>query len=129
MILGTNAMEELGYRIIDRNGQPVLSNKHSEQTVVKQVVLSYTLKLGPRRVARVELSGTDEDTNSQVGVVTPDESVLASDYCDFMEGYRTGESMFNIPVTNWGVEPIVFSNGTVIGTVNTVTVVHMDDNL
>jgi len=131
LILGTNAMEELGYRIIDRNGQPVLSNKHLESTVVRQVVLSHTLRLGPQqtRVARVELSGTDEDMNSQVGVVTPDESVLASDHCDFMEGYWTGESMFNIPVTNWGAEPIVFSKGTVIGTVDTVTVVDMDDNL
>ena len=50
LILGTNAMEELGYRIIDRNGQPVLSNEHPEQTVVRQVVLSHTLRLGPQQI-------------------------------------------------------------------------------
>ena len=132
LILGTNAMEDLGYKIIDSVGQPVMSSSHAESAVVRQVVLSQTLRLGPQqtRVARVELSANDdEDVSSQVGVVTPDESVLASDCCDLMEGYWTGESDFNIPVTNWGVEPVVLTKGTVIGVIDTVSVVEMDDNV
>ena len=37
--------------------------------------------------------------------------------------------MFNILVTNWSAEPVVFSKGTVVGSVDTVTVVDEDDNM
>jgi len=97
-------MEELQYSIVGSNGQPVMSTKHSELAGVRRVVLSQAVRLGPQqtRVARVELSGTiDEDVNNLLGMVSPDESVLAHDHCDSMEGYLTGESMFNILLTNW----------------------------
>ena len=45
--------------------------------------------------------GEPESQSTKVGVVTPTESLLTSE-CDFMEGYWTGESVFNVPITNWG---------------------------
>ena len=51
LMLGTNAMEELQYII----GQPAMSTKHSELAVVRRLVLSQTLELGPQqtRVAQM----------------------------------------------------------------------------
>ena len=132
LILGSNA-KELQYSIVGSNGQPAMSTKHSELAVVRRLVLSQTLRLGPQqtRVARMELLSTsdDDDVTNQVGIVTPDEFVLAHDHCNFMEGYWTGESMLNIPLTNWGAEPVVFDKGTIVGSVDTVSVVHMYDDI
>ena len=37
--------------------------------------------------------------------------------------------MFNIPLTNWGAEPVVFDKGTIIGSVDTVSVVDIEDDI
>ena len=68
----------------------------------------------------------DNDVIKQVGMVSPNESVLAHNHCDFMKGYWTGQSMFNIPLTNWGIEPVVFDKSK---SVDTVSVVDMDDDV
>ena len=123
-------MEELQNNIVGSNGKPVMSIKHSELAVVRRVVLSQAVRLEPQqtRLACVELSGmNDEDMNNLVGMVSPDESVLAHDHCDFMERYLTGESI--ILLTNWGTEPVVFDKGTIVGSVDTVSVVDMDDDV
>ena len=72
-------MEELGYRIANNKGQPVISSKNIESAVVRRVLLliSYPEIIGPQqtRIAQVELSDiNDSGATSQVGVVTPDES-------------------------------------------------------
>ena len=37
--------------------------------------------------------------------------------------------MFNIPLTIWGAVPVVFDKGTIVGSVDTVSVVYMDDEV
>ena len=55
--------------------------------------------------------------------------MLASKQCDFTEGYWTGESKFCIPVTNWGKETVMVEKDSVIGYVESVTLVDPEDTL
>ena len=74
MIIGTNALEELGFNIVDFIGKVPTTNSAKEATSVKpeetgkvdptnvvMVELAQDLHLGPQqtRVARVRLSGND----------------------------------------------------------------------
>ena len=60
LILGTNAMEEWGYSIVNNKGQTVISSKNTESAVVRGVILSHVLRLGPQqtRIARVTPGAT-----------------------------------------------------------------------
>ena len=71
----------------------VMSIKHSELAVTTRVVLFQIVRLGPLKSMWSFVSGmNDDDMANLVGMVSPDESVLVHDHCDFMEGYWTGES-------------------------------------
>ena len=37
--------------------------------------------------------------------------------------------MLNNPLTNWDAEPVVFDKGSIVGSVDTVSVVHMYDDI
>ena len=96
------------------------------------VVLKHDLHLASQqtRVATVQLAMAYPDewkAMGPMGVVTPSESVLASKLCDFAEGYWTGESVFCVPVTNWGKETVVVSKDSVIGHVELATLVDQED--
>ena len=78
------------------------------------------------RVATVQLINELSATDT-VGVITPKESVLAEQHCDFVEGYWTRESTFHISVTNWGGEPTVLTKGSVMGHIELVEVVKKEE--
>ena len=54
------------------------------------------------RVTKVKLNRSESASlSAEVGVVTPTKCFMTSEQHDFIEGYWTGESAYNIPITNW----------------------------
>ena len=162
LVIGTNALVDLGFHIVDAQGCKVTaeedtsptheiepkSEKTSEQedknnntkeavnegidpAEVLEVILKHDLHLASQqtRVATVQLMKTYQGGENPIGVVIPNESVLASKQCDFTEGYWTGESTFCVPVTNWGRETVIVAKDSKIGYVELVTLVDPEDTL
>ena len=89
------------------------------------VVLAQDMHLEPQQTRAAKVSLNRGSLTTEVGVVTPTKSFMTSEQCDFMEGYWTGESAFNVPITNWGNELIVLRSGH--SRVDIVTVVDKED--
>ena len=62
-----------------------------------------------------------------MGVTSPNESVLANQKYDFLEGYCTGESTFYVPVTNWGNETTLLKKDSMIGHIELATLMDSED--
>jgi len=97
-----------------------------------EVILEHDLHLASQqtRVATVQLIEAypkEWNATGPIGVVTPIEPIWTEKQCDFIEGYWTGESSFNIPFTNWRAEPIVLQKGSIVGRVDKVTFVDKGD--
>ena len=63
------------------------------------------------------------------GIVVPREEVLARDQCDFIEGLWFGQTEFKIPVTNWGTQPLVLDQGSVVGHIEEADMVGESDEI
>ena len=82
--------------------------------------------MGPQQV-RAKVIGDHRVTPGVVGVVTPCEGLLAEKMCDIVEELWVDEPVPTLTVRNWGNCPIVIEKGTVIGTIEDVSLVAKDD--
>jgi len=62
-------------------------------------------------------------------IVVPKKEELASKECDFAEGLWLGQQKFQVPVTNWGNQPLVLEQGSVIGYIEEVDLIDKDDTI
>ena len=91
-------------------GKDPSQEETSEPEVVYQVSLSKNLRLGPRQtqMAKVHIRSELWPQVLQVGRVSPSKE-LENQHCDLLEGLWEGAQEFEVPVTNWGLEPTMFS--------------------
>ena len=145
LVLGTNALETLGFRITHPSGELVGSTKRGCQSVGIQtveseissdagvhVVLDQKVCLGPfqskvvKASTRISTSTTNSDQSIHVQIVTPNDK-LANMQCDFTEEVWEEKSTGELLVTNWSGEPLSLDSGEVIGDVEQVSRVSSDD--
>ena len=86
-----------------------------------QISLSKNLRLGPyqTKIAKVCVV----DGLSQVFHI----GRVEVQQCDLTEGLWEGAREFEVPVTNWGSKPIMFTKDTVVGRMEAVELVSADD--
>ena len=139
LVLGTNALETLGFRITNPNGEMVSPiGKRCQSAEVQaveledadakvHVVLDQQLRLGPFQSKIVKAStNTSSDLDICIKMVTPNDK-LASIQCDFTDEVWEKKSTGELQVTNWSGEPLNIEQGTVIGNVEEVSVVDASD--
>ena len=63
-----------------------------------------------------------------VGRVCPSKE-LEGQQCDLTEGLWEGALEFEVPVTNWGLKPIMFTKDTMVGKLEAVDLVAADDSV
>ena len=141
LVLGTNALEPLGFQITHPSGkqvgpagggcdsvelQPV--GMESGTAIAVYVVLDQKLRLGPfqSKVIQASTSNTDCDKGMQSKLITPSES-LADMQCDFMDEVWEGKSTGKVLITNWSGEPRSIESGEIIGNVEQVSRVSPED--
>ena len=94
-------------------------------------MLSGVTQIDPRITkhvkARVIQAGGINTSAQKVGVVSPNETVLANVGCDFVEQLWDGESTVLIDLNNWGAEPQTLDKGQEIGLIESVTLIERDD--
>jgi len=102
MVLGTNALEELGFFIVDRLGDKVKSDgqdaklsgqgqetevSHTEEAsltrgsanvVVRRLTLDQKCRIGPQQTCSVRVKVSNDRPTESVGIITPNEEVLAT---------------------------------------------------
>ena len=135
LVLGTNALETLGFRITNPNGELVSpAGKRCQSAEVQavepedadakvHVVLDKQLRLGPFQSKIVKAStNTSSDLDICIKMFTPNDK-LASVQCDFADEVWEKKSTGELQVTNWSGEPLNIEQGTVIGDVEEVSVV------
>ena len=137
LVLGTNATVGFGIQLVHENGtvvQPVSRNTgivDSPTEKVTRLVLSGVTRIGPRMTrrvkARVVQAGGINTSDQKIGVMSPNETVLANADCDFVEQLWDGESTVLIDLNNWGAEPQTLDKGQEIGLIEPVTLVERDD--
>ena len=70
----------------------------------------------------------DHDSTAEVsnlaGIMVPKKEVLARDQCNFIEGLWFGQTEFKIPVTNWGIQPLILDQGSVVGHIEEAVLVE-----
>ena len=168
VVLGTNCLESLGFKIIHSDGSAVGSgtsdktkeivstkeatmgsaantveeqqpdtgknegktgsNTQGSPEVVCHVSLSCNLRLGPQQTKMVKVQ-VDSQLSPQVlqlGRLCPS-SELENRQCDFLEGLWEGDKNLEVSVTNWGQESVFVSKDTVIGTLQEVELVTLED--
>ena len=153
MVLGTNALEDLGFCIVTNKGSKVKPEGSSECSGPREggsrssatepckpeeeprtqirIVLEKDLPLGPQqsKVAKIKLSESHKVNQGQAYVVEPHEGMLAERMCDFTEELWVGEASPTLTLTNWGDSPVVIEKDKVIGTIEEVSVITKDDPL
>ena len=104
--------------------QPV-SVKESEME--HQISLCKNLRLGPRQtqIAKVQVNG-ELLRVFHIGRVCPSKE-LEGQQCDLTEGLWERAQEFEVPVTNWGPRPIMFTKDTVVGKLEAVELVTAGD--
>lgn len=157
VILGTNALESLGFRIVHQDGTTVkpfgqeddpeeedksmagMSAKSEGQVDdpedkstpgVLAISVRHTVRIGPQQTLIADVIVEQEplsEEQSQMGIVVPKEDELASRECDFAEGLWVGQQNFQVPVTNWGSQPLVLEQGSVIGHIEEAAVIDKND--
>ena len=125
LILGTNALGRLGFNIIYFDGTTVEPEGQGDSTVaqpqttkVLAIPLKHAAWIRPQQtvMARAQVDHNSAvRVNNLTGIVVPKEEVLALNQCDFAEGLWCGQSEFEIPVTNWGTQPLILDQGSVVG--------------
>ena len=155
MVMGTNALEDLGFCIITNEGAKVipegvtepseqfnatneskpivaehskLNEKHPSQV---KLILEKELHLGSNqaKLARVKVNGNPKAIQGEVLVVTLHEGILAEKLCDFMVELWVGGTTPTLSLTNWGHFPVIIEKDTVIGMVEEASLVTQDDPL
>ena len=139
LVLGTNALETLGFRITNPNGELVSPARKRCQSAEVQavepedadvkvhVVLDQQLRLGLFQSKIVKAStNTSSNLGMCIKMVTPNDT-LASIQCDFTEEVWEKKSAGELQVTNWNGEPLNIEQGTEIGDVEEVSVVDASD--
>ena len=139
LILGTNALGRLGFNIVYSDGTTVEPEGPGDNTVaqpqttkVLAISLRHAARIGPQQTV---MAGVRVDHNSAVevsnlaGIVVPKEEVLAQNQCDFAEGLWCGQSEFEIPVTNWGTQPLTLDQGSVVGHIEEAVIIGENDEL
>ena len=153
MVLGTNALEDLGFCIVTNQGSKVKPEGASECSGPREggsrstatepckpeeeprtqirIVLEKDLPLGPQqsKVAKIKLSEGHKVNQGQAYVVEPHEGMLAERMCDFTEELWVDEASPTLTLTNWGNSPVVIEKDKVIGTIEEVSVITKDDPL
>ena len=141
VILGTNALERLGFSIVQSDGTTVKPEGQGKSTEVQPetiatkvlaISLSHVARIGPQQTIIAEVK-VDHDSTAEVsnlaGIVVPKEEVLARDQCDFIEGLWFGQTEFKIPVTNWGTQPLILDQGSVVGHIEEADMVKENDEI
>ena len=135
LVLGTNALGNLGFQITHPNGsavQPVGTEAGTDVKGVQpsgkasvHVILDKKLHLGPfqSRVAKVRVG---ECMSTPLGMIMPN-TKLSDKCCDFIEQLWEGKSTRGLSITNWSGEPLVIEPGTVISDIEEVSVVNLSD--
>ena len=59
----------------------------------------------------------------------PKEHTLASRNCDLIEGIWMGQTDFKVPVTNWGILPVMLQQGDTVAYVEEAVIVTGDDDV
>ena len=92
------------------------------------VVLSQQLWLGPfqSKIVKASTSSVNSDQELRVKLVNPNDN-LANRLCDFIEEVWEGKSTGELCITNWSGEPLSSKSGEVIGSVEEVPRVSLDD--
>ena len=139
LVLGTNALETLGFRITNPNGELVSpAGKRCQSAEVQavepedadakvHVVLDQQMRLGSFQSKIVKAStNTSSDLDVCIKMVTPNDK-LASIQCDFTDEVWEKKSTGELQVTNWSGEPLNIEQGIVIGDVEEVSVVDATD--
>ena len=100
VILGTNALVVLGFKVFHSNGTEVPAQCEPEEsqpsvsvTSVLQVTVEKNVCLGPGQTRTVHVRVNDNRGVISLGVVTPSEAILAELQCDFVEQlWQQGEA-------------------------------------
>ena len=141
LVLGTNALEPLGFQITHPSGervspagagckpvgpQPVEAEPNAAATV--HVILDQKLRLGPfqSKTVKASTSGAECENGVQSKLVTPCKK-LANMQCDFVEEVWEGKSSGEVLITNWSGEPLNIESGEIIGDVEPVSRVNPED--
>ena len=137
LVLDTNAVVRFGIQLVHENGtaeQPVSRNTgivDSPTEKVTRLVLSGVTRIGPRMTkrvkARVVQAGGISTLDQKVGVMSPNETILANVGCDFVEQLWDGESTVLIDLNKWGAEPQTLDKGQEIDLIEPVMLVEFDD--
>ena len=118
VILGTNALESLGFNIaqdgtivrLEEQGSSTEEQPKTPEERVLAISLRQVTSIGPQQAAIAEVK-VDHSSVSEVsnltGIVVPKGEVLGEHQCDFIEGLWFGQTEFKIPVANWGTQPLV----------------------
>lgn len=127
VILGTNALEMLGFNKVHSDGTMVKPEGQGDSTKVQPetaatkvmaISLSHVAQIAPQQIVTAEVR-VDHDSAAEVSslavIVVPKEEVLSKDHCDFVEGLWFGQTEFKIPVTNWGIQLLILYQGSVVG--------------
>ena len=100
-----------------------------ESEVEHQISLCKNLRLGPRQTQIVKVHVNGELSQVfHIGRVCPSKE-LESQQCDLTEGLWEGAHEFEVPVTNWGLRPIMFTKNTVVGRLEAVELVTAEDSV
>ena len=78
------------------------------------------------KIVKVSTSSVNSDQNLHVKLVNPNDN-LANRQCDFIEEVWEGKSTGELRITNWSGEPLSLESGEVIGNVEEVSRVSLDD--
>ena len=135
LVLGTNALESFGFQIIHPDGgvvEPVMVGTEAEVretqpsgSTAVHMILDKRLQLGPFqcKVADVRVR---EGTSVPLGMLIP-HSTLSERQCDFAEQLWEEKPIGGLSIRNWGGEPRTIEPGTIIGDIEEVSVVVLDD--
>ena len=100
-----------------------------ESEVEHQISLCKNLRLSPRQTQIVKVHVNGELLQVfHIGRVCPSKE-LESQQCDLTEGLWEGAHEFEVPVTNWGLRPIMFTKDTVVGKLEAVELVTAGDSV
>ena len=156
LVIGTNALANLGFSIVDAEGCIVTSEESASQ---KQGIVETSIEATEPQDNNATMQKTVEngDTASSptngvylaraayltpgqskvvhvnvtsckddIGVVTPIGD-LANALCDFQETLWSGSTQFKITLNNWGMEPVILPEGQQVGSVELADIVSEDD--
>ena len=153
LVIGTNALANLGFSIVDAEGCIVTSEENASQkqetsieatepqdnnATMQEIVENGDTASSPTNgvyLARAAYLTHGQSKVVQVnitsckgdiGVVTPIGD-LANALCDFQETLWSGSTQFKITLNNWGIEPLTLSEGQQVGSVELADIVPEDD--